>query len=107
MYCFQKKDGTVKKYYRETINYILTATVKKHIFTKYRSDEVTKTIYCYTTISQKFNSKNGESMRYKILEIISQFKCKAQFWYSGSDMSTWLLGEQEDIESMLNELRKY
>lgn len=107
MYCFQKKDGTVKKYYRETINYILTATVKKHILTKYRSDEVTKTMYCYTTISQKSNSKNGESMRSKILEIISQFKCKAQFWYSGSDMSTWLLGEQKDIESMLNELRKY
>ena len=30
-----------------------------------------------------------------------------QFWYSGSDMSTWLLGEQNDIESMLNEIRKY
>ena len=93
MYCFQKKDGTVKKYYREAINYILTATVQKHMFTKYRSDEVTKTIYCYTTISQKFNLKNGERMRCKILEITSQFKCKVQFWYSGSDMSTWLLGE--------------
>ena len=107
MYCFQKKDGNVKKYYREAINYILTATVQKHMLTKYRSDEVTKTIYCYTTISQKFNSKNGEGMRCKILEITSQFKCEAQFWYSGSDMSTWLLGEQRDVESMLNELRKY
>lgn len=106
MYCFQKKDGTVKKYYRETINYILTATIQKHIVTKYR-DEVIKTIHCYTTISKKFNSKNGERMRCKILEITSQFKCNAQFWYSGSDMSTWLLGEQKDIESMLNELRKY
>lgn len=79
MYCFQKKDGTVRKYYREAINYILTATVQEHILTKGRSDEAIKTIYCYTTISQGFNSKNGERMRCKILKITSQFKCKAQF----------------------------
>ena len=46
-------------------------------------------------------------MRCKILEITSQFKCKVKFWDSGHDMSTWFLGEQKDVESMLNELRKY
>ena len=42
MYCFQKKDGTVKKYYKEAIDYILTATVQKHEIMVGRSDEVGK-----------------------------------------------------------------
>lgn len=54
MYCFQKKDGTVKKYYKEAIDYILTATVQKHEIMVGRSDEVGKIYECYTTKRKDF-----------------------------------------------------
>ena len=80
MYCFQKKDGTVKKYYKEAIDYILTATVQKHEITVGRSDEVWK--------------------------IYAEFGCYTNPWYSGyQEISLELHGD--NVEFMLNELRKY
>ena len=96
MYCFQKKDGTVKKYYKEAIDYILTATVQKHEIMVGRSDEVGKIYECYTTKRKRFLEPKRNT----------EFGCYTNPWYSGyQEISLELHGD--NVEFMLNELRKY
>lgn len=106
MYCFQKKDGTVKKYYREVIDYILTATVQKHEVMIGRSNEVRNIYECYTTERKRFLEPKRGVIQSKIIEICSEFGCYIKPWYSGyQEISIELYGD--NVESMLDELRKY
>ena len=76
MYCFQKKDGTVKKYYKEAIDYILTATVQKHEIMVGRSDEVGKIYECYTTKRKRFleTQFNLKSLTYVLNLVVIQIR---------------------------------
>lgn len=106
MYCFQKKDGTVKKYYKEAIDYILTATVQKHEIMVGRSDEVGKIYECYTTKRNRFLEPKRNTIQSKIIDICAEFDCYTNPWYSGyQEISLELHGD--NVEFMLNELRKY
>lgn len=106
MYCFQKKDGTVKKYYKEAIDYILTATVQKHEIMIGRSDEVINVYECYTTESKRFLEPKRSTIQSKIIEICAEFDCYTKTWYSGyQEISLELHGD--NVEFMLNKLRKY
>lgn len=106
VYCFQKKDGTVKKYYREAVVYILTATVQKHEIMIGRSDEVIDVYECYTTESKRFLEPKRSAIQSKIIEICAEFDCYVKPWYSVyQEISFELHGN--NVESMLKELRKY
>lgn len=106
MYCFQKKDGTVKKYYKEAIDYILTATVQKHEIMVGKSDEVGKIYECYTTKRKRFLEPKRNTIQSKIIDICAEFDCYTNPWYSGyQEISIELHGD--NVEFMLNELRKY
>ena len=106
VYCFQKKDGTVKKYYKEAIDYILTATVQKHEIMVGRSDEVGKIYECYTTKRKRFLEPKRNTIQSKIIDICAEFGCYTNPWYSGyQEISLELHGD--NVEFMLNELRKY
>lgn len=40
MYCFQKKDGTIKKGYKETLKYIVTSRIRHSKITRANTEEV-------------------------------------------------------------------
>ena len=106
MYCFQKKDGTVKKYYKEAIDYILTATVQKHEIMIGRSDKVINVYECYTTENKRFLEPKRSTSQSKIIEICAEFDCYTKTWYGGyQEISLELHGD--NVEFMLNKLRKY
>lgn len=106
MYCFQKKDGTVKKYYKEAIDYILTAKVQRHEITVGRSDKVGKIYECYTTERKRFLEPKRNAIQSKVIDICAEFGCYINSWYSGyQEISLELHGD--NVESMLNELKKY
>ena len=98
MYCFQKKDGTVKKYYKESIDYILTATVQKHEIMVGRSDEVGKIYECYTTKRKRFLEPKRNTIQSKIIDICAEFGCYTNPWYSGyQEISLELHGDNVEF----------
>ena len=106
MYCFLKKDGTIKKNYKEACQYIETAEVKEHEISRGRSDEIVKKYNCYTTKEQKFSKPIRDKILLKIVNICSDFNCEIKVWYSGLNyISIELHGER--VEFMLNEIKKY
>lgn len=104
MYCFQKKDGTVKKYYREAIDYILTAKVQKHELMIGSYDEVYKTYECYTTELKRFLEPKRTAIQSKLIDICAEFNCYINPWHSTyQEISIELHGD--NVEFMLNELK--
>lgn len=105
MYCFQKKDGTIKKGYKETLKYIATSRIQHSKITRANTEEVVDEYDCYGTIPKKFIELNKESVIKKIDEICMEFSCQYKIWYSYDDIRIEFNGD--NVEFMLNEIKKY
>lgn len=78
----------------------------KHEIMVGRSDEVGKIYECYTTKRKRFLEPKRNIIQSKIIDICAEFGCYTNPWYSGyQEISLELHGD--NVEFMLNELRKY
>lgn len=105
MYCFQKKDGTIKKCYRETLEYIATSKKQHSKITYGKTKEVADEYDCYSTIPKKFKEPNKVSVIEKIDEICMEFGCGYKIWYCYYDVRIEFNGD--NVELMLDEIKKY
>lgn len=107
MKCFLKKDGTVRKNYQKAIDYILSAKIEHHVITVGKYDDTIDEYDCYTTKNKTFYSRDKEDMRKKVKEICLEYGVTTKEWYGLMDMSINFHGDNDDVNHMLNELRKY
>lgn len=105
MYCFQKKNGTIKKRYKETLKYIATSRIRHSKITCGNTEEVVDEYDCYSTIPKKFIEPNKTSVIEKIDQICMEFSCQYKIWYSCDDIRIEFNGD--NVEFMLNEIKKY
>ncbi|MBC5667394.1 hypothetical protein H8S00_05255 [Eubacterium sp. BX4] len=105
MYCFQKKDGTIKKRYKETLKYITTSRIRHSKITCGNTEEVVDEYDCYATIPKKFTESSKTSVIKKINEICMEFSCQYKIWYSHDDIQIEFNGD--NVEFMLNKIKKY
>ena len=72
----------------------------------YAELEVGKIYECYTTNRKRFLEPKRNTIQSKIIDICAEFGCYTNPWYSGyQEISLELHGD--NVEFMLNELRKY
>lgn len=105
MYCFQKKNGTIKKRYKETLKYITTSRIRHSKITCGNTEEVVDEYDCYGTIPKKLIEPHRTSIIEKIDEICMEFSCQYKIWYSCDDIQIEFNGD--NVEFMLNEIKKY
>ena len=79
MYCFQKKDGTIKKGYKETLKYIVTSRIRHSKITRANTEEVVDEYDCYGTIPKKFIEPNKESVIKKLMKFVWNLVANIKF----------------------------
>lgn len=102
-YTFCKKDGTIKKNYIPTCEYIIQTKMEKHQLTRYRSDVVVKEYYCYTTPYKRFTRTN-ENYINKIREICNNFNVTIQREWIYPEISIEF--QEHNVKKMINEIKK-
>jgi len=103
-YSFCKKNGQIKQFYIPICEYITSVKIDNHVVTVGRHDDVVDEYKCYTTPRIELSTSNRRNYVAKIQEICSNFGITTKEWYSYSDLSVELHGE--NVREMVDKLRE-
>lgn len=103
MYCFLKKDGSIKKNYLEVVDYLLTAKMRHQEIMYGRHDDIVEEYDCYETDHRNYHQPKRSQIETKVRDICSNFSCTIRPWYSLTTISIELHGD--NVESMLDKLK--
>lgn len=102
---FNKKDGTIRKNYKESCMLILNSKKYKRKITKYKGDEIIEIYDCFTIkFPYSFSNKKKRNCEEKIKSICDEFNYITRTWYSGGISSIDILSD--NIDNLIISIKK-